>query len=347
VAEAARRGGACLVKSFNWGPWQGGMVTPALEAHFAALGVPVIPLDVGAQMFVQELLGSDPTRVEVVVGGNPNHVGLSGHAGDGGVSIDVSISRATHPYLVDHAIGNVPVLPVVLVLDWFTRAAQGIRPGLELSACKDLKVLRGIKLTSFDTHGDHFRIVVREHTEGDGLVLLFALEGMDGSLHYTARIELQHEALRSKVVAEPKLELQPWQDAIYGDVLFHGPDFHVIRTLDGVSDAGGAAVLAGVTELGWQGGWQATDAAALDGGLQLALLWGKRVLGGASLPTGVGAYQVYQKEVSAEPIRCTLERKSVDRSKAICDLRFTSAEGQLLAEMRDVETHLLPATKNN
>ena len=105
--------------------------------------------------------------------------------------------------------------------------------------------------------------------------------------------------------------------------------------------------MAGVTELGWHGGWHATDAAALDGGLQLALLWGKRVLGGASLPTGVGAYQVYQRELTAQPIRCTLERKSVDRSKAICDLRFTNVEGQLLAEMRDVETHLLPFAKSN
>jgi hypothetical protein len=76
-------------------------------------------------------------------------------------------------------------------------------------------------------------------------------------------------------------------------------------------------------------------------------LWGKRVLGGASLPTGVGAYQVYQRELTAQPIRCTLERKSVDRSKAICNLRFTNVEGQLLAEMRDVETHLLPFTKSN
>ena len=121
----------------------------------------------------------------------------------------------------------------------------------------------------------------------------------------------------------------------------------MIRDLDGVEDEGGAATLAGVSELGWHGGWQSTDPAALDGGLQLALLWGKKVLGGASLPTGVGSYQVYQKQVSAEPIRCTLERKSVDRSKAIRNLRFTNHDGRLLAELQDVETHLMPSAKSN
>ena len=30
VAERARRGAGCVVKSFRWGPWAGGMVTPAL-----------------------------------------------------------------------------------------------------------------------------------------------------------------------------------------------------------------------------------------------------------------------------------------------------------------------------
>ncbi|MGD0135288.1 MAG: SDR family NAD(P)-dependent oxidoreductase, partial [Bryobacteraceae bacterium] len=34
-AEAQRRGDACIVRSMNWGPWEGGMVTPALAKHFA------------------------------------------------------------------------------------------------------------------------------------------------------------------------------------------------------------------------------------------------------------------------------------------------------------------------
>lgn len=41
-AEQARRPD-CLVRCVAWGPWQGGMVTPALAAHFGRAGVPLIP----------------------------------------------------------------------------------------------------------------------------------------------------------------------------------------------------------------------------------------------------------------------------------------------------------------
>ena len=46
-----------VVRSINWGPWESGMVTPALEAKFRELGVALIPLGVGAAMFVDELRG--------------------------------------------------------------------------------------------------------------------------------------------------------------------------------------------------------------------------------------------------------------------------------------------------
>ena len=46
--EARRRGGACAVLALDWGPWDGGMVTPALRAHFQALGAGLIPIDDGA-----------------------------------------------------------------------------------------------------------------------------------------------------------------------------------------------------------------------------------------------------------------------------------------------------------
>lgn len=41
-AEQARRPD-CLVRCVAWGPWQGGMVTPSLAAHFGRAGVPLIP----------------------------------------------------------------------------------------------------------------------------------------------------------------------------------------------------------------------------------------------------------------------------------------------------------------
>lgn len=53
LAEAARRP-ACVVRSLNWGPWESGMVTPALRRHFEAAGVGLIPPDGGADALVAE-----------------------------------------------------------------------------------------------------------------------------------------------------------------------------------------------------------------------------------------------------------------------------------------------------
>jgi len=68
LAERARRGTGCIVKSFGWGPWAGGMVDGALADRFAALGVELLPIDVGAGMFVAEIAGPQLDQVEVLLG---------------------------------------------------------------------------------------------------------------------------------------------------------------------------------------------------------------------------------------------------------------------------------------
>lgn len=71
--EATRRAGACLVKSFNWGPWEGGMVTPELSRHFRGLGIKMIPLQEGAEIFVNEIRAANRADVEIVVGSTSLH----------------------------------------------------------------------------------------------------------------------------------------------------------------------------------------------------------------------------------------------------------------------------------
>ncbi len=81
-AEAARRGAACHVMSLNWGPWDGGMVTPALRSDFERRGIPLIALSAGTSAFVAEMLGSELGEgagpVEVILGGRlPKMAGLT------------------------------------------------------------------------------------------------------------------------------------------------------------------------------------------------------------------------------------------------------------------------------
>jgi amino acid adenylation domain-containing protein len=65
-AQARMRNTACVVKAIAWGPWAGGMVTPELRDTFERKGVPVIPVDDGADFFVHELICGPAADVEVL-----------------------------------------------------------------------------------------------------------------------------------------------------------------------------------------------------------------------------------------------------------------------------------------
>ena len=128
AAERARRGAACVVRVARLGSVGRRHGDAALEARFAQLGVPLIPLAAGARMFVDELAAA-PDEVEVVLGGAAGG-GAARRRGGAAPSLEVRVDAASHPYLADHASPDVPVVPVVLALEWFARAPRPCRPDL-------------------------------------------------------------------------------------------------------------------------------------------------------------------------------------------------------------------------
>ncbi len=66
--EQVKRNGNCIVKSINWGAWDGGMVSGALRQFFIDNGIVLLDIDFGANMFVQEFFNPD-RQVEVVYHG--------------------------------------------------------------------------------------------------------------------------------------------------------------------------------------------------------------------------------------------------------------------------------------
>ncbi|WP_437992503.1 SDR family NAD(P)-dependent oxidoreductase [Sorangium sp. So ce145] len=356
AAEAARRPG-CRVKSLGWGPWQGGMVNAALEAHFAQLGVPLIPLAAGAKMLLDELCdasgdrgargqgGAPPGAVELVLGAEPKALAAQGHGGR--VALAVRADRATHPYLGDHAINGVPVVPVVIALEWFARAARACRPDLVVTELRDVRVLRGIKLAAYESGGEVFRVDCREVSNGHGAVLAAELRGPQGALHYAATIQMQQPEGRVAPKGPAAPELGPWPaggELYDGRTLFHGRDFQVIRRLDGVSRDGIAGTVVGLREAGWVAQPWKTDPAALDGGLQLATLWTQHVLGGAALPMSVGALHTFAEGPSDGPLRAVVRGQIVARDRTKADIAFVDDRGSLVAELRDVQYVLRPDT---
>ena len=64
--QLARRWPARVV-CINWGPWDGGMVSPELRTLYAARGIGLIPVEQGARAFVDELRIAEHPNAEVVV----------------------------------------------------------------------------------------------------------------------------------------------------------------------------------------------------------------------------------------------------------------------------------------
>ena len=354
LAEARRRGGKCLVKSMGWGPWEGGMVSPQLKAHFEAMNVPLIPLSVGATMLVDEVSGSAPEQVELVLGGEPKAEALAAaNAQQRTVSVNVLVGDTTHPYLADHAIKGTPVVPVALAIEWFSRIARAFGPDLVLAELSDLKVLRGIALRDFTTSSEPLVVTARQLTNGSGATLALELTDAKGGVYYRceARLVEKRAAARPGHDDVAELSLSGWGDAaVYdGELLFHGPRFQAIKTIGGISDRGMVAQLTGVAQSSWTdtssavgGNPWSSDPLAFDGGLQLALLWCKHVLGGASLPTAIAGIRIWNDAPNTGAIHCTLTGQSAKGSKSVSDLAFRDARGTLLAEFVGVETHLLP-----
>ncbi len=334
-----------LVKSLGWGPWEGGMVSPELKAHFERMGVPMIPLEVGAKMFADEMQ-STTADVELVLGGEPRSEALIGGK-ERPFKLEVNINHITHGFLRGHSIAGAAVVPVVLVLEWFSRLARAARPDLHLSVIKNLKVLKGIRLQDFEGAGDRFVLTSWPVANGSDLTLQMELHSASGALHYRAMAELSSSPvlMPKNTLATPSLNT--WGSArVYGDVLFHTDDFQVIKELEGVSAQGIAGALKGVHEAQWNwDAWQ-TDVAAFDGGLQMLLLWAREGMGGAVLPMGIGELRMTGQAPSEGEIRCVAQCKASSSSSAVADLVFTDAKGATFAEMKHVELVKRPDVKS-
>lgn len=320
------------------------MVTPSLKAHFRQMGIALIPLEAGAQRFVAEMTGADE-EVSVVIG-SAEGAGALGAVLEPHATLEVRVDQRSHPYLADHSINGVAVVPMVLAVEWFLRAARACYPNLVLAAVQQVKVLRGIKLKGYAERGDRFIVGARLISSATGKMLGVELRGEGNVLHYSATVKMTEQAAPPPL-ADAQPALDKWtQTAVYdGHVLFHGPSFQVIDSIKGISREGIVGMLTGVISGSKIGKWPkeswCSDAAALDGGLQLALLWSQRVLGGAVLPMAMGEYRSYRDGLINGVVKCVVHAKNVFAERTVCDITFSDDSGQF-AEIIGVETVLRP-----
>ncbi|HWU07869.1 MAG TPA: SDR family NAD(P)-dependent oxidoreductase, partial [Streptomyces sp.] len=333
-AERARRPG-CLVRSIAWGPWDGGMVTPALAAHFGRSGVPLIPGGPGAAAFTTELgaRGAD-TRVVIAAGDEPGPVA----AAAGPPAAQLRIDAYTHPYLADHDIAGVPVLPLALALDRFAGAAAAWRPDAGHLVLRDLRVFSKVALPRLDGAGHRLTLSARTAATGSPSALEAELLGEEGATHFRIHMDFEEGPSRPGSWDTPQGLAAPRRTEIYdGRVLFHGPRFHALRSVDGIGPDGAEATATGLTELGWGGEHWQLDVAATDGALQLAVLWADDALGYATLPMAVAECRVQRSGPVQGAVRCVVQARKVHDTGGRCDVALVDPDGFPRVELLGVE----------
>ena len=104
-------------------------------------------------------------------------------------------------------------------------------------------------------------------------------------------------------------------------------------------ESSATASLYGLTTAGWQGDGWATDPAALDGCLQVALVWSFEQLERKVLPLRVGEVVRYRAGALGDGLRCVLSNGSAQNNRAVCDLDLFDSDSQLVASFKRLELY--------
>ncbi len=348
--QQARKRPGCRVVAINWGPWDGGMVTPALKSVFESEGVGVIPLRAGADYFVQEI--SAPGPVEVVVLGGGSFPDLAAATAIPAVSdlplaFERELSIEALPVLRSHVIAGRAVLPTALIVEWLGHAALHGNPGLAFHGFDDLRILKGVRLAEGQTWKVKVRAgkAVKQDTLYRVPVELHGT-GSDGRdvLHSRATVVLV-QRLPAPPESAPELAMPAYHRAkaeIYRELLFHGPDLQGIQQVEGCSDQGIlATVHAAPAPADWlrqplRSTWLA-EPLALDCAFQMMIVWSFENHGCGSLPAHVGRYRQYRRSFPREGVRIFAEVTRSSPHRVLARLWFVDKSGAVVAQVEDYE----------
>jgi len=329
----ARYHTGCKIISMNWGPWEGGMVTPSLKKEFNKRGIPLIDLKTGAAMLVQEMTSHHPGAVEVVVGGlisrepspGPGDKAVKSHSqkqqgvpvkGKKSPSRSVKttamtqlISLASCPVLSSHTIAGEPVVPFALMMEWLAHAATHAHPGLVCTGMDGVRVLKGIKpgkqeLTVDIQVGKCTPKAVGFMVEGDIISPNSPPKApTTPTMHANGNILLDTHLSDPPVLDRSRqISLTPSDlsmDRVYDEILFHGQDLHGIKAVVGCSPMG-IEVLAkhAPAPEAWltsphKNKW-ILDPLIMDSAFQAAIIWSHETLGMVCLPTYIANLRIYK-----------------------------------------------------
>jgi len=356
--EEARHRPACRVVSINWGPWDGGMVTPSLKKVFAGEGIGLIGLAEGGAFLVSELADADAPVEIVALAETPETARTATSAAQSRpltATFERTMSIDEYPFLRSHVLDGKAVLPMAMIIEWLAHGALHGNPGLHFHGFNDLRICKGVV---FEQETPCTLQVMAGKAEKRESFFLVPVElqsnGNDGRaiLHARADIVLTTrlpEGIRS-ITELPTTPFVPHNGSIYNrERLFHGPDLHGIERVEGCSDKGIAAAVKGAPAPGnWikkplRSNWL-TDPLSIDSAFQLMILWTFERFGAGSLPCFAGRYRQFHDAFPHEGVQVVIRVTGEREHGATADMEFLDRHsGKLVARLEDYECIVDPS----
>lgn len=339
----------CHVISLNWGPWDGGMVTPALRALFAERNIDIIPIDSGAQMLVDELERRNSPAVQVLIGSamNPPADNLDSFSPLVTQRIQRTLSLAANPFLNDHMIGGQAVLPTVCALAWMGNTAEQLYPGYTFFHVENYRVLKGIVFD--DTLAPAYTVEVKEvdkSVKGQVLLdLLISSQSLQGKAryHYKARLQLRDQVPVAPLYASANLNAVEAQSgsSLYTDgTLFHGPSFQgVHRVLNhSAQRLTLECEMPNISET-TQGQFaiQSFNPFLADVQFQSMVIWARLFYAAGSLPLSAQSGEHYRCPAPGALFFVSLEVRSHSESSLVADIISHDENGKIYSRVTNAE----------
>ncbi|MCG2830181.1 MAG: SDR family NAD(P)-dependent oxidoreductase, partial [Desulfobacteraceae bacterium] len=333
----------CRVISINWGPWDGGMVSPSLKQEFKKNKIELIPKDAGSMCMLYEMMGDKNYPAEIVIGANiiPDEEKLS-------LTFKREIDVEQYPVLESHVLDGSPVVPFALMTEWIGHGALHDNPGLFLQGIDDIRILNGIKIG----HNKRLIRLMTGKPKKKGSIFEVDVEIRDGIKSNVEVIHTRAKAILSDKFSEPPvLDISAYagfksyfrsMEEVYDKILFHGIKLRGIKEIISYSPHGMLARISSApSPVKWmkeplRSNWIG-DPLVLDSAFQMAIIWCFEEMGVVSLPTYSASYRQYRNKFPSEGVTALLEVKEVTKRKLKGDFTFLDKDNVVVAQLRGFE----------
>lgn len=314
----------CRGVSAEFGPWTDSDMVRSIplpvQSAMRAEGIDFVGADAGHGALLASLAS----------GAGPLVMGRDLPPSTRAVHTELTLSTDTHPYLLDHAIDGVPVLPLAGATDLLAWVAGAEAP-FEVT---DVRLYQGVTVT------DPVTLVLSASADKAEIRL-----AERGALAYRARVRPLSETYEDPGAFDsgkvPELPLETF----YSDVTFHGPMLQGLTAIDGIGEDFVRGRLRPGSPKAWIPGsdrdrW-AVDPLALDSAMQLSgyVAWVRYQRAGT--PVALGRYVQLAPFPTDGEMVAEVAFGPIEGDRFSGTLRLRDAQtGALLAVAEDVVAEL-------